>query len=231
MSNRVSMGILVLCVFAVLLTGCHHHLSYHDRVWNGWCGDHCGSDCGKGGGKCGKRGSCIHCGDVLRKVGRYFVCANGCGERYVGEWISDPPDCCDPCDAHYGCFTGAGDCCAKKTYDPLLKILRWKHKHCAPWYANENIPSSGCHYVDCPYVYGCHPQICPLGCGGKKSCGKCGGKGYGGGVVGDYIPHEGPMPTQEQSDDFSIPTPTLAGAEPNRVANYVEDAEEVTAQE
>ena len=227
MSNQLSMGLLAACIFALLLTGCHHRLTYHDRVWNGWCGTHeCGSGCGKGGGKCGKTSSCIHVGGLRKKIASYFVCANGCGEMYVGEWISDPPDCCDPCDAYYGCFTGAGDCCNKKTFDPVLRLLRWKHKHCAPWYANEVIPSSGCHYVECPYVYGCHPSICGIGCGCKKGGGKgkC-GKGCGGGVVGDYVPETDPSPHQQQSEDFPIPTPTLAGAEQNRVASF-EQAEE-----
>ena len=225
MSSRLVLSLLAACSFAVVATGCHQHLSYHDRVWNGWCGSHvgCETDCGKGKG--GKSSTCIHCGGVLRKAGSYFFCANGCGEHYVGEWISDPPDCCDPCDAYYGCFTGAGDCCDKKTFDPLLRILRWKHKHCAPWYANENIPSSGCHYVECPYVYGCHPQICATGCGGKGCGGKCGK-----GVVGDYVPADIVEPLPQQSDDFSIPTPTLAGAENNRVAAYVEDVEETHEQ-
>lgn len=30
----------------------------------------------------------------------------GCGERYWSPWVSDPPDCCDPCDG-YGQWTGA----------------------------------------------------------------------------------------------------------------------------
>jgi len=27
-----------------------------------------------------------------------LTCGSGCGEIYYNEWISDPPDCCDPCD-------------------------------------------------------------------------------------------------------------------------------------
>ena len=31
----------------------------------------------------------------------------GCGETYYGDWCSDPPDCCDPCD-RLGNYTGGG---------------------------------------------------------------------------------------------------------------------------
>jgi hypothetical protein len=34
-------------------------------------------------------------------------CGSGCGECYCGDWHSDPPDCCDPCDCH-GNWTGHG---------------------------------------------------------------------------------------------------------------------------
>ena len=26
-----------------------------------------------------------------------LTCGSGCGETYIGEWISTPPDCADPC--------------------------------------------------------------------------------------------------------------------------------------
>ena len=229
MSNQLSMGLMTLCVFALLLTGCHHHVSRQDRVWNGWCGSHacgtdCDEDCGKGA-KCGKAGSYFHLGGIGKKFRNYFVCANGCGERYVGEWISDPPDCCEPCDEFYGCFTGTDGCCCKQTFDPIFGFLKWKHRHCRPWHVNESIPSSGCHYVECPFVYGCHPTVYPY-CGSKGgSCKSC-GKGCGGGVVGDYVPDTVPAPQQEATEDFPIPTPTLAEAEQTRVAAYNEAEEE-----
>lgn len=34
-------------------------------------------------------------------------CGGGCGEVYCGDWASDPPDCCDPCD-RLGNYTGGG---------------------------------------------------------------------------------------------------------------------------
>jgi hypothetical protein len=34
-------------------------------------------------------------------------CEAGCGEVYCGDWVSAPPDYCDPCDC-YGNWTGHG---------------------------------------------------------------------------------------------------------------------------
>ena len=35
--------------------------------------------------------------DRARQFKRSLVCGSGCGEAYVGEWISTPPDAQDPC--------------------------------------------------------------------------------------------------------------------------------------
>ena len=35
--------------------------------------------------------------DRVRNFNRNLMCGSGCGERYVGEWTSTPPDCQDPC--------------------------------------------------------------------------------------------------------------------------------------
>ena len=35
--------------------------------------------------------------DGLRRMKRNMTCGSGCGEVYVGEWRSTPPDCQDPC--------------------------------------------------------------------------------------------------------------------------------------
>ena len=35
--------------------------------------------------------------DAIRNARRRLVCGSGCGEVYVGEWISTPPDAADPC--------------------------------------------------------------------------------------------------------------------------------------
>ena len=33
----------------------------------------------------------------MRQFKRSLVCGSGCGEAYIGEWISSPPDAHDPC--------------------------------------------------------------------------------------------------------------------------------------
>ena len=68
-------------------------------------------------GCCGPRGCGVGCGNVtcndcdgcsapvrgggplsaIRNARRGIICGSGCGETYVGEWISTPPDCQDPC--------------------------------------------------------------------------------------------------------------------------------------
>lgn len=35
--------------------------------------------------------------DALRIARRRVICGSGCGEAYLGEWISTPPDAVDPC--------------------------------------------------------------------------------------------------------------------------------------
>lgn len=97
--------------------------------------DECGTGCDAGCGRpcrraaCGTCGSCGACGDPcadpcspgacvrpwhrgpLSCVFALFSCRTwwgpNCGERYWGDFYSDPPDCWDPCDG-YGNYTGGG---------------------------------------------------------------------------------------------------------------------------
>ena len=41
----------------------------------------------------------IPCGplDNFQQMKRNLICGGGCGETYIGEWSSTPPDCTDPC--------------------------------------------------------------------------------------------------------------------------------------
>ena len=63
-------------------------------------------DCECGGHGCGM------CRMGLFGLARYrATCGAGCGEMYLDEWASDPPDCCDPCDdgmCRRGCRGGCG---------------------------------------------------------------------------------------------------------------------------
>ena len=65
------------------------------------CGDPCGETCY---GRCWHRGplSCVF--SLLTPTSWW---GPSCGERYWGDFYSDPPDCWDPCDG-YGNYTGRG---------------------------------------------------------------------------------------------------------------------------
>ncbi len=62
---------------------------------SGCCGPRgCGTGCRSG--QC----SALLAGGPLaaaRNARRSLICGSGCGEAYIGEWISTPPDCSDPC--------------------------------------------------------------------------------------------------------------------------------------
>ncbi|MEN6450539.1 MAG: hypothetical protein ABFC96_08620 [Thermoguttaceae bacterium] len=112
--------------------GCGMHRA---RVY-GDCGDDGCPDCGRpcrlrcrSCGSCGSCGTCGDCGDAcsdpcgdscygrpwhrgpLSCLFALFTpcswCGRGCGERYWGDFYSDPPDCWDPCDCS-GNYTGGG---------------------------------------------------------------------------------------------------------------------------
>ncbi len=61
--------------------------------------------------------------DGLRQAKRSLVCGRGCGEVYYGEWISTPPDCCDPCCGDQ--FVGGAVRCTPFCWEPgtLLRHL------------------------------------------------------------------------------------------------------------
>ena len=60
------------------------------------CGDSCGDCCGDG---CCER--CWHRGPLscfFALFTPWCWCGPGCGDRYWGDFYSDPPNCWDPCD-------------------------------------------------------------------------------------------------------------------------------------
>jgi hypothetical protein len=77
------------------------------------CCDPCGDPCGDG---CCER--CWHRGPLSCLFGLFTPCCwcgRGCGDRYWGDFYSDPPNCWDPCDCHGnytggGCHHGGGEC-------------------------------------------------------------------------------------------------------------------------
>lgn len=90
------------------------------------------------GGKCG--GSC-----GLSKCW-------GCGERYWGEWISDPPQPCDPCD-HCGQFVGPKHLCCGP---------RWRNKFWSHFWQRRYVPEQCC--TPTRGCSGCACQSCESGC-------------------------------------------------------------------
>ncbi len=70
------------------------------------CARPCGEPCAPACGRCWYRGP-VSCLFALFRPCTWRGC--GCGERYWGDFYSDPPDCWDPCDCH-GNYNGAGHC-------------------------------------------------------------------------------------------------------------------------
>ncbi len=79
---------LMTAVVAVVATGCCGPMG---------CGVGCGnvtcSDCDGGF----RQGACGGPLNAMRNLRSNAICGSGCGEAYIGEWISTPPDCNDPC--------------------------------------------------------------------------------------------------------------------------------------
>jgi hypothetical protein len=67
------------------------------------CGDPCSTTCGRGA--CRDRTACGPLSVLFSIFDRKTWCGPSCGERYWGDFYSDPPDCSDPCD-RCGNYTG-----------------------------------------------------------------------------------------------------------------------------
>lgn len=143
----VRFAFLVLGVIAMATSGC--------------CGPRgCGIGCGTGCGDCGSAsvgacgcdsGSCRAAANrggplsALRNARRSMICGSGCGEAYIGEWISTPPDCNDPCcdDQFVGGAIKARPFCRQR--GTLLRGLYGK-RNCS---GNESSVPCGCGDVSC----------------------------------------------------------------------------------
>lgn len=81
-------------------------------------------------------------------IHRSLTCGGGCGEIYWDEWISDPPDACDPCDCdgHWNGHRG-------------VRMGLFERLHFL-WNGYR-------YYGDCETPC----QGCDTGCGGCASCG------------------------------------------------------------
>ncbi len=126
MRSMMVVGLLVSAMALTLGGCCCFYNPCAQGVFDcGPCGGTCGGGCGSCGGYCGADcGTCDGCSGppccgirpvrwVFRVLG--FQCApacTGCGEEYWGDWCSNPPDCCDPCD-QCGNYVGPqGPACA-----------------------------------------------------------------------------------------------------------------------
>ena len=110
-----------LALFACILLAAAFAGCCHDRVWR--CPDgECGVLSGRNDG-CSDCSQCDHCGEAMGSCRcgifsawhRLRTCGRGCGEMYWGDWISDPPPPCDPCDECTGEFVGRRCCPPKRT--------------------------------------------------------------------------------------------------------------------
>lgn len=164
---------------------------------SGCCCQDMGGGCGDGGcglGGCGRRplfcrpyeqrmadSTAYECGTCCKTVGcgggikgwlrNQATGCKGCGDIYYGEWISDPPDCCDPCD-NCGGFSGSGGtCCKTSCLDRLSRIFNG-YRYCG----GDCGGSCGL-----PQIFGC--RIC-----GGAGCDSCGG-GYADEYVDGHESH------------------------------------------
>lgn len=154
MSLRI---VLLLFTLALSTVGCCHPRMYH--------------------------GSCCSPAGVGPRIKNGISCQKGCGEVYWGDWISDPPDCCEPCDS-CGNFTGAE--CGKRGF-------------------------YGCYRPCWRNLFRLHSSRCDDGCcGGCSSCGEV-GEFVGESIVQDgTLMHHEPAPQRVLHDpkwDQAAPAP------------------------
>ncbi len=115
-------------------------------------------------------------------IKRMAGCSKGCGDMYWGEWVSDPPDSCDPC--CNGEFVGPRDCCAGRPHTRLCLVG-----------ALERIRG----------IRGsCINYCCDDGCCGEGSCGAGGCSSCGDGM--EWSGGEMPMEYSEPGIETMQPT-------------------------
>ncbi|MFM8252106.1 MAG: hypothetical protein ACKOBW_10970 [Planctomycetota bacterium] len=99
-------GLMIAIVAGCLLTGCCANRPA-SCARNGF-----GSDCGTPRG-----------GPIVQGLNRLLSCGSSCGDVYWDEWLSDPPEACDPCDA-YGNWNGHQACGPRRPLGGFWQALR-----------------------------------------------------------------------------------------------------------
>ncbi len=172
------------------------------------CGPSCGPACGPscGAGSCGPSLTCSPCGGGIK----YWLngrCYHGrsCGERYWGEWVSDPPNCCDPCNQ---CADFVGPrCCGP---GPLMRL--WSAIVCHPC-------CHSCGGVGCDACGGgsYSAGYAPSHGGGCSTCG-----GGHGNIMNENWDHQSPPPVPgKMIHSAGQPTPARMTQRPQQVNTQV----------
>jgi hypothetical protein len=165
----------------------------HPPAWYGDCNEcgpapvvACGEPCAPGG--------------LFPWLRRQLTCGHGCGEVYLGEWISDPPDCVDPCDTCYGQWTGPGGVCR---LGPFQRILAGLHgyRYCPPPYCGPWCPIFPRH----GWGRG-GPALACADCQGA-GCAACGGPLASAPLHGADIYYQGPVAPPAPLEDEEQPLP------------------------
>ncbi|MFT5299249.1 MAG: hypothetical protein ACI87E_000190 [Mariniblastus sp.] len=151
--------------------------------------------CGPMGPGCGIPMGCSDCDGVgqgrvggplsgLRQMKRSLVCGSGCGEVYVGEWMSTPPDSQDPCCGDQ--WVGGASKCRPFCWQPgaFLSGL-YGVRNCSgtesstPCGCGESMCDGGCG-IETGYVQQQVAGGCSTGnCGGGGGCATCNARGSG----------------------------------------------------
>ncbi len=145
--NRATTALWGFATVCLIASGCASPYTYYcddgctpptisGRVGDvpDWAPGQCGDcDTCDGCADCGSCGATDGCGcpPILGSLHRMLTCNSSCGEIYWGEWISDPPDECDPCD-NCGNWVGPKPCCPPRGLTKLwYGLMGDRHGGCS----------------------------------------------------------------------------------------------------
>ena len=160
---------LMTAVIAIIASGC---------CGPAGCGIGCGnyscSDCDGGFRQPVYGGGPIA---AARNLRRNAICGSGCGEAYIGEWTSTPPDCTEPCSgpAFVGGAVKARPFCRPRPCLGCGNLLRaiYGKRTCSGDESSQACPGEG------DFCSSCSSGSCSSG---SCSSGSCSSAGY----VDDY---------------------------------------------